>query len=152
VDLVGRLRELRELEDLLERAAGGSGGLVVVTGPGGSGRTALADVLEALAGPGDARSASDHRRRAGWIAERLGMTVLLERLARPADEWTLGRDGDDWLLEAGGERARLRDGRGCTTCGRCWPRPGGTSPPWTWPPAGPARRSTRPPGPPTAAA
>jgi hypothetical protein len=30
VDLVGRLREL---EDLLERAAGGSGGLVVVTGP-----------------------------------------------------------------------------------------------------------------------
>jgi hypothetical protein len=40
------------------------------------------------------------------------MPVLLERLARPADEWTLGRDGDDWLLEAGAERARLRDGRG----------------------------------------
>jgi hypothetical protein len=40
------------------------------------------------------------------------MTVLLERLAPPADEWTLARDGQDWLLEAGQERARLRDGRG----------------------------------------
>ena len=30
----------------------------------------------------------------------------------PADEWRLGRDGSDWLLEAGGERARLREARG----------------------------------------
>jgi hypothetical protein len=73
---------------------------------------ALADALETRGDPGDARSASDQRRRAHLIAERLGMPVLLERLARPADEWTLGRDGDDWLLEAGAERARLRDGRG----------------------------------------
>jgi hypothetical protein len=73
---------------------------------------ALADALETRGNPGDARSASDQRRRAHLIAERLGMPVLLERLARPADEWTLGRDGDDWLLEAGAERARLRDGRG----------------------------------------
>ena len=49
MDLVGRLRELRALEGLLERAAGGSGGLVVVTGPGGSGRTALADAAVELA-------------------------------------------------------------------------------------------------------
>jgi predicted ATPase len=49
VDLVGRLRELRALEDLLERAAGGSGGLLVVSGPGGSGRTALADAAVELA-------------------------------------------------------------------------------------------------------
>jgi type II secretory ATPase GspE/PulE/Tfp pilus assembly ATPase PilB-like protein len=48
VDLVGRLRELRALEDLLERA-GGSGGLLVVSGPGGSGRTALADAAVELA-------------------------------------------------------------------------------------------------------
>src|SRR4029453_2470783 len=48
-DLVGRLQELRALEGLLERAAGGSGGLVVVTGPGGSGRTALADAAADLA-------------------------------------------------------------------------------------------------------
>ena len=49
VDLVGRLVELRALEDLLERAAGGSGGLLVVTGPAGSGRTALADAAVELA-------------------------------------------------------------------------------------------------------
>ena len=73
---------------------------------------ALADALEARAGPGDAQIASDQRRRGRLIAERVGMPALLARLARPADEWTLGRDGDDWLLEAGGERARLRDGRG----------------------------------------
>ena len=56
--------------------------------------------------------AAEHRRRAREIAERLGMTVLLERLAPPADVWTLARDGEDWLLEAGGEHARLRDSRG----------------------------------------
>jgi hypothetical protein len=49
VDLVGRIVELRALEELLERAAGGSGGLVVVTGPRGSGRTALADAAVELA-------------------------------------------------------------------------------------------------------
>jgi hypothetical protein len=40
------------------------------------------------------------------------MAPLLDRLGRPADEWTLRRDGQDWLLEAGEERARLRDSRG----------------------------------------
>jgi tetratricopeptide (TPR) repeat protein len=73
---------------------------------------ALADALAARAGPGDAQAASDHRRRARLVAERVGMPVLLGRLARPLDEWSLARDGDDWLLEAGAERARLRDGRG----------------------------------------
>jgi hypothetical protein len=72
----------------------------------------LADALAARGGPGDVQAASDRRRRARQLAERVGMPVLLERLARPADEWSLGRDGDDWLLEAGAERARLRDGRG----------------------------------------
>jgi tetratricopeptide (TPR) repeat protein len=50
--------------------------------------------------------------RAREIAERLGMTVLLDRLAHPVEEWLLERDGDDWLLAAGPERARLRDSRG----------------------------------------
>jgi hypothetical protein len=73
---------------------------------------ALADALQDPAGPGDAQAASERRRRARQLAQRVGMPVLLERLDRPADEWTLHRDGDDWLLEAGAERARLRDGRG----------------------------------------
>jgi len=72
----------------------------------------LAAALAARDGAGDAARAAEHRRRARQIAERLGMTVLLERLVRPADEWTLTRDGQDWLLEAGPERVRLRDSRG----------------------------------------
>jgi hypothetical protein len=40
------------------------------------------------------------------------MTSLLDRMARPADEWRLTRDGGDWLLSAGAEQVRLRDSRG----------------------------------------
>jgi hypothetical protein len=72
----------------------------------------LAGALVLRAGAGDADQAAGYRRRAREIGERLGMTVLLERLVPPADEWTLARDGADWLLAAGDERARLRDGRG----------------------------------------
>ncbi|HEX5302937.1 MAG TPA: AAA family ATPase [Streptosporangiaceae bacterium] len=72
----------------------------------------LAAALTARAGPGDAGRAAQAQGRARDIAERLGLTHLLDRLARPASEWSLTRDGDDWVLEAGGERARLRDGRG----------------------------------------
>ena len=72
----------------------------------------LAAALTARGGPGDAGRAARAQSRAREIAERLGLTHLLDRLARPASEWSLTRDGDDWLLEAGGERARLRDGRG----------------------------------------
>ena len=43
MDLVERRRELAELERLLDRAGSGSGGVLVVAGPAGSGRTALAD-------------------------------------------------------------------------------------------------------------
>lgn len=52
---------------------------------------------------------AEQRRRARGIAERLGMTVLLDRLGRA---WTLKQDGDDWLLTAGEEHVRLRDSRG----------------------------------------
>ena len=72
----------------------------------------LADAVAARDEAGDAAMAAEHRRRSREIAERLGMTVLLERLAPPADVWILARDGEDWLLEAGGEHARLRDSRG----------------------------------------
>ena len=73
---------------------------------------ALARALDGRGAAGDAGAAVHARSRARSIAERLGMTVLLERMAPPADEWRLTRDGDDWLLDAGGEHARLRDGRG----------------------------------------
>jgi tetratricopeptide (TPR) repeat protein len=73
---------------------------------------ALAETLAVRSGSGDAQRASDDRRRARSIAERLGMSVLLERLTPPADEWALRRDGEDWVLQAGAERARLRDSRG----------------------------------------
>ena len=72
----------------------------------------LADAVASRDDPGDAAMASEHRRRAREIAERLGMTLLLERLGPPADVWTLARDGEVWVLDAGGEHARLRDSRG----------------------------------------
>jgi predicted ATPase len=43
VDLVERRRVLDEVASLLDRGGGGSGGVLVVAGPAGSGRTALAD-------------------------------------------------------------------------------------------------------------
>jgi hypothetical protein len=61
---------------------------------------------------GDRDRAETDRRRARSIAERLGLRMLFDSLTPPADEWRLVRDGPDWLLEAGSERARLRDGRG----------------------------------------
>jgi hypothetical protein len=72
----------------------------------------LADAVAARDDPGDAPLSREHRRHAREMAERLGMTLLLERLAPPSDVWTLARDGEDWLLQAGDEHARLRDNRG----------------------------------------
>jgi tetratricopeptide (TPR) repeat protein len=68
----------------------------------------LADALESASRPGG----EEHRAAARSIAQRLGMSRLLARLAPPADEWTLRREGEDWLLVTGDEQARLRDGRG----------------------------------------
>ena len=61
---------------------------------------------------GDGQKAAAGRDRARAIAERLGATGLLGRLGSASGQWSLRRDGDDWLLEAGPERARLRDSRG----------------------------------------
>jgi hypothetical protein len=73
---------------------------------------ALPYLAHTLAACADVTGSDTHRQRARSIAERLGMTVLLDRLARPADEWRLERDGDDWVLTAGDEAARLRESRG----------------------------------------
>jgi hypothetical protein len=74
--------------------------------------TARAAALTARAAEGDGDRAEADQRRARSIAERLGMRLVLASLTPPADEWRLRRDGTDWLLEAGGERARLREARG----------------------------------------
>jgi tetratricopeptide (TPR) repeat protein len=76
------------------------------------GLAALADALEARDRPGDRDEAAAHRARARSIAQSLGMTTLLARLGDDVGVWTLTPDGDDWLLDAAGERARVRDGRG----------------------------------------
>lgn len=73
---------------------------------------ALPYLAHSLAEYAEVTGDDTRRRRARSIAERLGMTILLERLSTPADEWTLARDGEDWLLTAGEETTRLRDSRG----------------------------------------
>ncbi|GIF63440.1 hypothetical protein Ais01nite_14750 [Asanoa ishikariensis] len=49
MDLVGRRRELATVGQALDRAARGHGGVIVVIGPAGSGKTALADAAAELA-------------------------------------------------------------------------------------------------------
>jgi len=73
--------------------------------------TVLADVLHHRRAPGDETAANAHRHQAQTIVELLGI------YSGPADAlcaggWSLSRDGTDWLLEAGSERARLRDSKG----------------------------------------
>jgi tetratricopeptide (TPR) repeat protein len=75
-------------------------------------------------GGGDGSHAQQHQRHARAIAEQLGMTIFLQRLAHPADEWILSRDGEDWQLQAGDERARLRDTRGVHYLRRLLAAPG----------------------------
>jgi hypothetical protein len=73
---------------------------------------AAARVLDLRQAAGDPEKASACRAKALGIAERLGEPGLLGRLAPAPGQWALRRDGQDWLLEAGPERARLRDSRG----------------------------------------
>jgi hypothetical protein len=80
--------------------------------------SALADTLDDRARGDDVSVARAARRRARSIAEALGMTVLLGRLAS-ADE-TLGGgdtaslvlDGELWTVSYAGTTARLRDSKG----------------------------------------
>ncbi len=73
---------------------------------------AAAEALDLRQAAGDRQKASACRAQAQEIAERLGEPGLLGRLAPATGQWALRRDGQDWLLEAGPERARLRDSRG----------------------------------------
>ncbi len=73
---------------------------------------AAAEALDLRQAPGDRPKAAEYRATARAIAGRLGVTGLPGRLAFAPGDWSLRRDGQDWLLEAGSERARLRDSRG----------------------------------------
>ncbi len=109
--LAAALSRWDEAADLFREAAAMAGQIGALPSLAHA-RAGLADALAARAGPGDAGSAEEQRQQARSIAERLGMTVLLARLAPPAGRWRLRRDGTDWLLDAGDEHIRLRDGRG----------------------------------------
>ncbi|MDX2649949.1 ATP-binding protein [Streptomyces sp. PA03-1a] len=76
---------------------------------------ARAEVRTRRDGPGDRERAAQDVAQARSIAERLGMDGLLStlRAAGPPDgRWRWVLDGRDWRLEAGGETARVPDGRG----------------------------------------
>jgi len=73
---------------------------------------AAAGALDLRQAAGDREKASACRAQAHRIAEQLGEPGLPGRLAPGPGQWALRRDGPDWLLEAGPERARLRDSRG----------------------------------------
>jgi hypothetical protein len=73
---------------------------------------AAAAALDLRQAAGDREKAAACRIHAQGIADRLGEPGLLGRFHPASGHWTLRRDGQDWLLEAGSERARLRDSRG----------------------------------------
>jgi hypothetical protein len=73
---------------------------------------AAARALGLRQAPGDRENAAACQARAQAIAGRLGMTGALSRWAAGPAQWSLRRDDEDWLLQAGPERARLRDSRG----------------------------------------
>ena len=97
----------------------------------------LAGALTMREGAKDAARASEHRRRAREIAERLGMTVLLERLVscRPMSGRSPGtaRTGC-WRRET--SMPGCGTAGACIICVPCSPRPGGRSGPSTLWPAG----------------
>lgn len=84
MELIGRDRELDELRLLLERAAGGRGGLVLVAGAAGIGKTAL--VRTALAASGLRSHVVEVAREAG---EPYAPLVSLLRTFRRADPGAL---------------------------------------------------------------
>ena len=82
--------------------------------PGLANSLALVALARGRRGSSDDQSiARERRSRADAMAERLHLqTLLVDRLVRSVDEWSLVADGADWVLTAGDERARLRDARG----------------------------------------
>jgi tetratricopeptide (TPR) repeat protein len=86
---------------------GDSHGLARSPAPGGTSEWATS---HGSAGPGDSGGPVTSYAPAG-PAEQAGSGGA-GGAGGPAGGWTLIRDGDDWLLQAGPERARLRDSRG----------------------------------------
>jgi len=83
VRLIGRDRELAALRVLLDRAAAGIGGVVVIHGPAGAGRTALAD---AAAGEGRQRGLAVARVAAGPAGPaRMVWAQLVREAGGPAE-------------------------------------------------------------------
>ena len=83
VRLIGRDRELAALRVLLDRAAAGIGGVVVIHGPAGAGRTALAD---AAAGEGRQRGLAVARVAAGPAGPaRMLWAQLVREAGGPAE-------------------------------------------------------------------
>jgi len=83
VRLIGRDQELAALRVLLDRAAAGSGGVLVMYGPPGAGRTALAD---AAAGEGRQRGFAVARVAAGPAAPaRMVWAQLVREAGGPAE-------------------------------------------------------------------
>ena len=83
VRLIGRDRELAALRVLLDRAAAGIGGVVVIHGPAGAGRTALAD---AAAGEGRQRGLAVARVAAGPAGPaRMVWAQLVREAGAPAE-------------------------------------------------------------------
>jgi predicted ATPase len=98
--LIGRAQELAALERFAREAAEGSGGIVLVSGEAGAGKTALVEAALAAAGLGAAHAAASP-----FGASPLGPVAALARAARrcaraPGAAEALGRLAE--LLSAGG--------------------------------------------------
>ncbi|GAA2672445.1 ATP-binding protein [Actinoplanes palleronii] len=95
MELIGRRRELAAIEGLLDRSSRGSGAVLVVVGPRGSGKTALADAAIAAA---RSRGLPVTRTATGAAGPRL---VVLDGIRAPIDHPDqLAADGAAVLITA----------------------------------------------------
>ena len=117
VDLVERRRALDEVASLLDRGGAGSGGVLVVAGPAGSGRTALADaaVEQARRRGFEVLRGTPVAGRAGrWVWAQLvrdagGSGELVGRLLAEPGDFDLDLDGAAVALCSGPRRLIVID-------------------------------------------
>ena len=117
VDLVERRRVLGEVASLLDRGGAGSGGVLVVAGPAGSGRTALADaaVEQARRRGFEVLRGTPVAGRAGrWVWAQLvrdagGSGELVARLLAEPGDYDLDLDGAAVALCSGPRRLIVVD-------------------------------------------